>query len=108
MANADIGPGAAAILHHDWPAKGLAERRRQDAGEDIGGTTWRKTDGKRDGAFRKGGMRGAERQKGGGPGQKGTAPAEFGGHEQGVSFFFGHGAAYGQSLRLAAKRCQAG
>jgi hypothetical protein len=54
-------------------------------------------------------MRGAQRHKGGGrPGQKTGAPAEFVCHVQGVSFFFGHGAAYGQSLRLAAKRCQAG
>ena len=32
IANADIGPGAAAILDHHWPAERLAQRRGQNAG----------------------------------------------------------------------------
>jgi hypothetical protein len=62
MANADIGPSAAAILDHDWAAQSLAQRRGKNAGQDIGGTTGRETHHQRDGAFRKGSMGGAEWQ----------------------------------------------
>ena len=63
MANANIGPGAAAILDHDRLAQSLTERRGQDSGQDIGRTARWKTHGQRDGAFRKGSMGRAERQQ---------------------------------------------